>query len=256
MANYTITRRTETNHNYGCTDFSTIQQEFQVAQDGAALDSTVEWELKADIGYSVNIYDFVFTGATSLVTPIPSPPATSWKDLPSPVLYAQMIQISTTLIRIILYLAPDASQSFFTGGNPFEMPSTDVNTVISIEGCAKIAGHSMRLLMETPTNPNVTTKVDINEDLENNVALRVMSDSTDEVYGILPPTEIDSDEPSTYLMSYQVLAEQGYRYKAPPNLNFTDDSYYTKRRVIKEVNPNDPTKQDIVGVSFDIYKNN
>jgi len=256
MANYTITRYTETDHTYGCTEFSTIQQEYQVAQDGAALDSTVVWELKADIGYSVDIYDFVFTGATSIMTPIPLLPTTYWEDLPSPVLYAEMIQMSTTLIRIVLHLAPYPALSFFTSGNAFEMPSTDVNTVISIEGCARIAGHSMRLFMETPTNPNVTTRVDINEDLENNVALRVVSDSTDEVYGILPPTEINNGEPSTYLMSYQVLAEQGYRYKAPPNLNFTDDSYYTKRRVIKEVNPNDPTKQDIVGVSFDIYKNN
>ena len=70
MANYTITRHTETDHTYGCTEFSTIQQEYQVAQDGAALDSTVVWELKADIGYSVDIYDFVFTGATSIITPI------------------------------------------------------------------------------------------------------------------------------------------------------------------------------------------
>ena len=45
MANYTVTRHTEAAHVYGCTNFSTVQEEGQIASSvsGAALDSTVVW---------------------------------------------------------------------------------------------------------------------------------------------------------------------------------------------------------------------
>jgi hypothetical protein len=252
MANYTITRYTESGHTYGCTNFSTIQIEDQVASDGAALDSTVIWELLADQGFSVSIDDFSFTGATQINST--NSQLTLWKDLLSPVLYAQMEQISSVLIRITLYLAPTSSQSGFGYGNAFVMPSTDVNVALPIEGCANEAAHSMRLVMETPTNPKITTRVDVNDDLGDYIVSNVIDDSTDEVHGTLPSTGVNDEKTSTYLTSFQAIVEEGYRYKAPPNLDFTDNNYYTKRRLVKEVNPNDPTKKDIVSVSFDIYK--
>ena len=254
MANYTITRHTESDHTYGCTQFSTMQIEDQIASDGAALDSTVVWDLTADTGFSVSIDDFSFTGATQINAPATVPPSTSWENLPSPILYAKMVQISTVLIRITLYLSPDASQTSFGSGNSFVMPSTDVNVAVPIEGCANRAAHSLRLVMETPTNPKITTRVDVNDDLGDYIASNVIDDSTDEVHGTLPSIGVNDEKTSTYLMSYQAIVEEGYRYKAPPNLDFTDNNYYTKRRVVKEVNPNDPTKKDIVSVSFDIYK--
>ena len=252
MANYTITRHTETDHTYGCTNFSTMQIEDQIASDGAALDSTVIWELLADQGFSVSIDDFSFTGATQINST--NSQLTLWKDLLSPVLYAQMEQISSVLIRITLYLAPTSSQSGFGYGNAFVMPSTDVNVALPIEGCANEAAHSMRLVMETPTNPKITTRVDVNDDLGDYIVSNVIDDSTDEVHGTLPSTGVNDEKTSTYLTSFQAIVEEGYRYKAPPNLDFTDNNYYTKRRLVKEVNPNDPTKKDIVSVSFDIYK--
>ena len=51
MANYTITRSTETSHTYGCTQFSTNQIEGQIATDGGPLDSTIVWDIKADQGF-------------------------------------------------------------------------------------------------------------------------------------------------------------------------------------------------------------
>jgi hypothetical protein len=254
MANYTITRIEEAHHIQGCTQFSTIQTEDQVASDGAALDSTVVWELLADQGFSVSIDDFSFTGAIQIIVPAGPLPSTSWGNLPSPILYAKMVQLSSVLIRIILYLAPDASQAGFGVGTSFVMPGTDVSVAVPIEGCANEAAHSMRLVMETPTNPKITTRVDVNDDLGGYIASNVIDDSTDEVHGTLPSTGVNDEKTSTYLMSYQAIVEEGYRYKAPPNLGFTDNNYYTKRRLVKEVNPNDPTKKDIVSVSFDIYK--
>jgi len=229
-----------------------MQIEDQIASDGAALDSTVIWELLADQGFSVSIDDFSFTGATQINST--NSQLTLWKDLLSPVLYAQMEQISSVLIRITLYLAPTSSQSGFGYGNAFVMPSTDVNVALPIEGCANEAAHSMRLVMETPTNPKITTRVDVNDDLGDYIVSNVIDDSTDEVHGTLPSTGVNDEKTSTYLTSFQAIVEEGYRYKAPPNLDFTDNNYYTKRRLVKEVNPNDPTKKDIVSVSFDIYK--
>jgi len=254
MANYTITRYTESGHTYGCTNFSTIQIEDQVASDGAALDSTVVWDLAANAGFSVSVDDFSFTGATQINIPTTTPPSTSWEDLPYPILYAKMEKVSSALIRITLYLAPDSGQASFSSGNSFIMPDTNVDIVVPIEGCARIAGGSMRLVVETSPTTKIITRVDVNDDLKDYIASNTVSDSTDEIHGTLPPTEVDGGETNTYLMSYQTIVEEGYRYKAPPNLNFTDNNYYTKRRITKEVNPNDPTKEDIVSVSFDIYK--
>jgi hypothetical protein len=254
MANYTITRHTETDHTYGCTQFSTIQTEDQVAVDGGPLDSTVVWDVTADQGFSLDIEDFSFTGATQLNVPATAPVSTSWENLPYPILYAKMVKVSSVLIRVTLYLAPDASQPGFGIGNSFVMPSTDTNVTVPIEGCANLAAHSLRLVIEAPTNPKITTRADVNDDLGDYIASNVIDDSTDEVHGTLPSTGVNDEKTSTYLMSYQAIVEEGYRYKAPPNLDFTDNNYYTKRRLVKEVNPNDPTKKDIVSVSFDIYK--
>ena len=57
-------------------------------------------------------------------------------------------------------------------------------------------------------------------------------------------------------MSYQVASADGYRYKTAPNLSFNNSNYYAKRRVTKETSTIDPTRKDITGVSFDIYKKN
>ena len=145
MANYTITRHTETNHAYGCTNFSTNQIEGQVATNNGPLDSTVVWDVTADQGYSLDIEDFSFTGATLVAGPTStSTPDMIWEDLPPPIKGANIEQISSVLIRITLFLQP------FGGGPAFVMPGNDVNVTVPIEGCAKIAGHSMRFWFNEP----------------------------------------------------------------------------------------------------------
>jgi len=151
MANYTITRHTESDHAYGCTQFSTMQIEGQIALDGSVLDSTVVWDITADQGFSISVDDFAFTGATQINASATVPQSTSWENLLAPILYAKMVQISTVLIRITLYLSPDPSQIDFSTGNNFVMPGTDVNITVPIAGCAKIAGHSMRFWFNEPS---------------------------------------------------------------------------------------------------------
>ena len=259
MANYTITRHTESDHTYGCTQFSTMQIEDQIASDGAALDSTVVWDLTADTGFSVSIDDFSFTGATQINAPATVPQSTSWESLPSPILYAKMVQISTVLIRITLHLSPDPTQTGFGIGNNFVMPNTDVNIAVPIEGCAMIAAHSMRLWFNEPAGNNTITDITVNPDIENRLATTasgVGGLKSHEIVGTLPPQPLDKVASSSgdYLMSYVVVAESGHRYRSTPTLTFNSKLYNVESFAQLTPSPYEKGKKNITGVRFEIYK--
>ena len=254
MPNYTITRHTESGHVYGCTDFSTMQEEGQVASasPGASLDSTVEWDLEALPNYEVNVDDFEFVGGTVVLANNPIGTYV-WKDLPSPILGATMEQISSILIKITLYLAPSASYPGFNSGTPFQMPASDVDINVEIEGCAKLKGEGVHINIGKMADPNTTTRVNIEGDLSKNIVANE-NDTRDKIHGTLPTKKENENGGRTLLMSYDVIAKDGYRYKSAPNLSFTNKNYHIARRVTTVTNPIDPTKKDIVGVSFDVYK--
>jgi len=254
MANYTITRNTESNHTYGCTNFSTIQEEGQIAADGAALDSTVVWDLKANIGYSVELEDFTFPNGTIINT---AGNFSYWKDLPSPIIGATMEQISSILIRITLYLAP--SPLLNINDPAFVMPSSDVDITVAIEGCAKVAGEGVHLRINNPLDRNTITNVIVDSDLSKNVVSNYLSDERDEIHGILPslPTKVVGDGTSRLIFSYIALAEDGYRYNTPPSLIFSDKNYHSKTTLTETINAYSTNKAtDITGVRFDVYKKN
>jgi len=260
MANYTITRHTEADHTYGCTNFSTMQIEDQIAVDGGLLDSTVVWDITADQGYSLDIEDFSFTGATQLNVPATVPVSTSWENLPAPILYAKIVKVSSVLIRITLHLAPDPTQTGFGTGNNFVMPSTDVNIVVPIEGCAKIAGHSMRLWFNEPADNNTITEMVVNSDVESRLAVTTSDSSgglkSHEVAGTLPPQALDKVPSGSgdHLISYVVAAESGHRYKSTPTLTFNSKLYNVESFPQLTDNPYGEGKKDITGVRFEIYK--
>ena len=254
MPNYTITRHTESGHVYGCTNFSTIQEEGQVASafPGAPLDSTIEWDLEALPNYEVNVDDFEFVGATVVLANNPVGTYV-WKDLPSPILGATMEQVSSILIKITLYLAPSSSYPGFNSGLPFEMPSNDIDINVEIEGCAKLKGEGVHINIGKMADPNTTTRVDIEGDLSKNIVANE-NETRDKVHGTLPNKKDGENGGRTLLMSYEVIAKDGYRYKSAPNLSFTNKNYHVTKRVSTKQNPIDPTKKDITSVSFDIYK--
>lgn len=255
MANYTVTRQTESTHVYGCDDFSTIQEEGQIASNApnAPLDGTVIWKLEANNNYQVSVDDFQFVGAT--VVTANNPPGTYvWKDLPSPILGAVMEQVSIVEIKITLYLAPSASYPGFNTGGAFQMPTNNVSIDVNIEGCARLRGegHNMRIIK--PADTNTTTRIDIEGDLKSSIVGNV-GNGEDTVHGTLPPKkEGDIEDRETLLMSYQVVAKEGYRYATAPSLSFTDKNYHVKRRVETKTNAVDSNENDIISVSFDIYK--
>ena len=254
MANYTITRSTETGHTYGCTQFSTNQIEGQIATNNGPLDSTVVWDITADQGYSLDMEDFSFTGATQVGY---SPGAEAlWEGLPSPILGALMGQISSVLIRVVLFLEPSGPFN----GNAFVMPGTDVNVTVPIEGCAKVAGHSMRLWFNEPSGNNTITEMVVNSDVESRLAVTTSDGNgglkSHEVFGTLPPQALDKVPSSSgdHLMSYIVAAESGYRYKSTPTLTFNSKLYNVESFPQLTDNPYEKGKKDITGVRFEIYK--
>ena len=121
MANYTITRQTESGHVYGCTNFSTIQQAGQVSSvvAGAALDETIVWNLSANPGYEVLLESFELTTG-NIITQTPS--IHTYVNMPSPIYKVEMEQISTVLIRITIYLGT-------SGGTAFTMPNSDIDRI-------------------------------------------------------------------------------------------------------------------------------
>ena len=230
MANYTITRHTETNHAYGCTQFSTNQIEGQIATNNGPLDSSVVWDITADQGYSLDIEDFSFTGATLILSP-GNQPMTMWEDLPPPIVGALMQQVSSVLIRVHLYLKPEGG--LWTSGSDFVMPGNDVNVTVPIEGCAKIAGHSMRLWFNEPSGNNTITEIEIVDSLKTRLSQEGEGEGglkSHEVVGTLPPQALDKVASSSgdYLMSYVVVAESGYRYKSAPTLTINSKLYNVK----------------------------
>ena len=256
MANYTITRSTETNHAYGCTNFSTNQIEGQIATSNGPLDSSIVWDVTADQGFSLDIEDFSFTGATLIASP-GNQPLTIWKDLPSPIVGAFVQQISSVLIRIHLMLKPDGAALNF--GSTFVMPGNDVNVTVPIELCAKTAGHSMRLWFNEPSGNNTITEIEIIDSLKTRLSQEGEGEGglkSHEIVGMLPSQPLDkvANSSGDYLMSYVVVAESGHRYKSVPTLTFNSELYRVES--FTQLTPSEykEGENNITGVRFEIYK--
>tara|TARA_R110002167_G_scaffold247637_2_gene453262 strand:- start:2759 stop:3514 length:756 start_codon:yes stop_codon:yes gene_type:complete len=250
MANYTITRNVEPGHTYGCTNFSTIQVAGQVASHAgnAPLDGTVEWRVKADLGYSVLVEDFVVVGATSVASNDIN--TTRWTNLPGPILGAKIEKASSSLLYITLYIAP---MDGFTGP-AFTMPNGDLNAIVNIEGCARLAGEPVHVNIDRTLDDRTSIRVRVNPDLSDNIVSNVFSDTRDGFHGTLLPRKVDDDNGERYISSYSVSADKGYRYSLPPTLSFDSKAYRIDRFVTKTENEFDPKKQDVTSVRFDIYK--
>lgn len=268
MANYTITRHIESGHTYGCTNFSTFQTEGDVASEiaGAPLDSTIEWNLKAKPGFSVDIMDYKFSNATlggGIYTSIPNATGntTRWTGLLSPILTAIMEQKSSSLIRITLYLKDPSGGSM---GAPFVMPDNDVSIAVLIEGCARQSASGVHLRLGKPLDQYTITRAVVMENLEKSVVSNFVSDTRDEVNGIMPPLALESiGVGDRHVMSYFVSAETGFRYSSPPALSFASDEYYVESFIIYAADEaadsfkKTKTKtKDITGARFEIYKKN
>ena len=210
MANYVITRATQQTDVYGCTNFSTNQEVGQVASvlPNAPLDGTITWYLDANNGYTVNVDDFDIpnTQVSNIASPIAGEKTLIGFGIPSPVLGVTFKQTNTTRITLTLHLHPDAN--FGITGNAFTMPSSDVNISLQIEGCAKIRGEHVSVVINRPSDDVTTTAVDILGDW-NDVNVNVLNaETSDEVVGFVPGFD---NEPRSdrAIFTYDVIAKEG-----------------------------------------------
>lgn len=137
MANYTITRVTDVNDVYGCTNFQTTETETEIAMEGGgpnSVDGDIVWLLDADIGYTVSLPFFSIPSATQ--TTVGASEVFIGGSIPAPILGVVMDQISITRIRITIYLVPDSS-GFGITGTTFNMPSGNISVQLPIYGCAE-----------------------------------------------------------------------------------------------------------------------
>ena len=104
------------------------------------------------------------------------------------------------------------------------------------------------------------TTITINPELEKHLVVQSGDDEgglkSHEVFGTLPPQALDkvSTSDGDYLMSYVVVAKDGYRYKSTPTLGFNSKIYNVQSFPQLTDNPYEKGKKDIIGVRFEIYK--
>ena len=245
MANYTITRRTESGHLYGCTDFSTNQSAGQTASLAAnsPFDATVEWDIKAITGYTVDISNFNIPNTTQPSITSLTEKTFAGAGLPSFVTGVLMRQVSSTLIRALIYLHPESLYNFT--GQPYVMPDSNVSETIIIEGCAMQDGVGHHMIInntwDDETEVARLTTTAVVED-EKSLAVNEISSRVTRVYGTMP-----SDQPSGFVMSYIAEVSTGYRFKQAPSLSFDSNEYYVETELPE-------SKENISTVTFNIYK--
>tara|TARA_B110000858_G_scaffold196577_1_gene255735 strand:- start:278 stop:1057 length:780 start_codon:yes stop_codon:yes gene_type:complete len=257
MANYTITRRQEAGHVYGCTEFATTQEGGQIASPGGQLDSTIQWNIQADSGYVLDVNDFIVPGTSysGAIIPMPiNPPTTVYNTgFPAPILGAMFEGYNDDLIVVTLFLSPNPGIGI-SGAN-FVMPSSPVDLSVTIEGCAKVKGEGVHLRLIEPEDPFTTTEITIPEERQQYIASNTLDDGAQRVSGVLEPTEDGAEfERENFIMSYSVRAANGFRYVYPPTLDFNDVDYYYTFTLEYKDSLFEGRSQDVCGVVFDIFK--
>ena len=267
MAYYSIQRQTESGHVYGFTNFSTTQQEGQVAQDGTnvPLDSTIVWDITADSGYVVELVNFDIPNTTPTAATLPlDMKSFEGAGLPPPILGATMRQVSSTLIRVVLYMS--SKPAYGITGQPFTMTDQDVDIGVDIVGCAKVAGEGVVLRIidsqNLQTEDGVGLSTEINIGLENREFLTSQrlggvktQTNVQQVHGRLGSTDVNEVIKSEkFIMSYTAETPDGYRFVGQPTLDFNVVDYFYKTTFKYRDSLFSGRSQDICGVNFDIYK--
>ena len=139
MPNFTITRQIEPEDIYGCTDFQTTQEEGVHAAIGpTALDGDIIWYIDANAGFIVDVDDFSIPSAVPTSVLQISGLYRTYEGglIPAPILGVVMDQITTTRIKVTIYLVPSVTHGIT--GVPFVMPSNNVSVALPISGCAEL----------------------------------------------------------------------------------------------------------------------
>ena len=246
MPNFTIQRVIESGYTVGCDNFETNQLEGDTASlvSGDPLDGSIVWELHANTGYVVNVPDFDIPGTQ----PTPGITQTStyrtFEDDGSgtidPINGIVMEQVTSTFIKITLYLHPEATHNIT--GVPFEMPSTDVDVDVLITGCAIPKGIRVNVHMRTGGNGEVDTTASISNDFKT----LIEEDSAEgefHITGYIPKADENKE-----LLSYTVTAKEGERFVSTPNFSISTNDNYATSSITKDDDGN------IISMTIKVFK--
>ena len=136
MPNFTITRQIEPDDIYGCTNFQTTETQDEAATLGGGanvVDGDIIWYIDANPGFIVDVNSFSIPSAT--LSTVGTSLVFIGGLIPPPILGVVMDQITTTRIKVTIYLVPSVTHGIT--GVSFVMPSNNVSVALPISGCAE-----------------------------------------------------------------------------------------------------------------------
>ncbi len=222
MANYKITRKIEDSDNYGCNCFATNQKVGQTASPGGLLDGDIIWYLDADPGYTVNVVDFDIPNTNPTSAPqTPTKKTFQGTGVPSPILGVVFEQLTTTRIKIGIYLSPNSIHGI--NGNAFVMPTTNVNATLDIVGCANPAGesHNFEIICNHGEKGHPITTVVVEPDHVSTLSVSQPKNHEHHVSGVITNIS-DGDAMFTYLLTAPYMK----KFVSVPSINISTSLYH------------------------------
>ncbi len=253
--NFNITRLIEDEDNIGCNDFQTNQLAGDVAGLNSAtdLDGDIIWYIDADPGYEVYNNEFSIPNtiehvghslgaSTKILLPDPNIFSPIEGILP-PVLGVEFTEISSTRIKVTVYLYPTDADDRNITGSIFTMPNDDVSVDLTIDGCAIATGRRVTFRMINDNPDDTDANFVVAEDFASNFNVDEATSNEIEIDGLISQAQIGE-----LLGTYTVSAKSGSRFLAEPTLNLSTKDFEIKPKLTKDENGNAISK------SFEIYK--
>tara|TARA_R110002020_G_scaffold6686_3_gene28363 strand:- start:133 stop:945 length:813 start_codon:yes stop_codon:yes gene_type:complete len=266
--NFNITRLVEKPQAIGCNDFQTNQLYGDVAalSDPSApadLDGDIIWYINADPGYEVDNDNFSipntveetghslgsstkillpdpqydWNGIGSGITPVP------FEGIVPPMLGVEFTEISSTKIRVTIYLHPTNADFRNITGPIFTMPNNDVSVYLPIDGCAQPDGRRVTFRMVNDNPDDTDADFVVAEDFASNFNIDETTSNEIEIDGLISQAQIGE-----LLGTYTVSAKKGSRFLSEPNIELSTKDFEIKPKLTKDENGNAISK------SFGIYK--
>jgi len=244
MPNFKITRKIENSDNYGCNCFATNQKVGQIASPGGLLDGDIIWYLDADPGYTVSVADFNIPNTTpTSVSQTTTKRTFQGAGVPSPILGVVFEQLTTTRIKIGIYLSANGTHGI--NGSAFTMPVTNVNTALDIVGCANPAGesHNFEITCNHGEKGHPEKTVNVDSDHVGVLSVSQPSSHVHHVSGVITSIS-DGDAMFTYLLSAPYLK----RFTSVPSINISTSLYHYSSMADTDSDGN------IISVLYTIFK--
>jgi len=250
MPNFTIIRQTEPSDDYGCTNFETNQTVGDAASlvNGDSLDGSIIWILDADSGYTVNVdnFDIPNTSSTTALQVAGVYRTFEGAGIPSPVLGIVFDQITTTRIKITLYLHPIVLHGIT--GPVFTMPSNSVSVNINITGCAIPEGEGINVEVVNNDDSNEEFLGDVEVIADISEGLGELSEEESPSGEIHVTGHVSQENVGGALLSYTINTSEGERFASPPYFSISTNDHYVESTITRDDSNN------IISTTINVFK--